>query len=1209
MQSVIRELRREELLVEHGGYFDADNAERCAKWLVASEGRKPVLLIGAGYSLNATDVETGSYASRAQAPLWSDVVSRLAVDVDLRKEDYDAPTLFELYGEALGEAKLRDALRACFADSALRPGPAHEAIADYPSEAIITTNCLDTLLDRVCLAGWRRVVEDSDLSIEGPLRDLIYLHGHREYADSWVMTRSQYEDFPRTRPVIVARTRQLLAQHPLLIVGFGMTDPNFHSITRLLGRDMRARQPLSLVLMPSLPSVAERLHWRGLGFEIVAPRKGVVLPDFFTWALRSLKTAYSPTSEAAKAYVSRATSVPDRLRRFRDVNPLPITDRGEAYRSWEHELFSLLTQESRSEAIEVAKAMRRSGGARSLGTDGTGTIGLNYASPSRILRTPILRALEEEAGLGELFLGDANIEFLDRLLTGADVDVLQLAEHFEWAVQAQLFEYSRHRPIMEVLSIHLAKSSRLETKRFEKLLRGCFSLVRKYESLSVEQVLLRHLPPGVLSPDPDPDSKEPHLVEAKAGFRCLLNEEYGLAAAHYANAARAATIAKLELEAWAYTIGEADALESLQTDTAHARSLRERAERMWHGDTLKHWSEVAANRTDEALQEVIYELRRNEHYRLTGEQGLRWSSAIDRAWRSFRDLETCYAPPSKQREYLRPISQYLDAKELGQALPILPAPRDWIESLLEKAPRSLSERKARDQELMDAVLVGHGEPTKAGRVASIAVLPCLVGVFRREDVSRSLNLIGAAVSAHPETFAPSTSGLRPAAEMYWSAFSACAHWSPAKDALIVAQSLCSHGSDFDTAAASMSTLPWEFWCPTMEDIDAVGFISALARLLPSQPSGPRRCRRYAYVFLAFVRMLRAGVAPTALEHLRRASADALEQIKAVGKSQTRHSEAKRLGCMLEMELRRHQVLGTPSLESTFMSWFSDDEYLHGDEGDPEEAIIALVDLGLVGIRSSEMLRRRFMSKLLKFLDDDQHIRRYEMNPHLSHSVVGFLTLGLHLSPESGAKICDMLLRLLRGGAEGFGDANGALVEHLWERSKWISLRGILAAYCGGGMSPPSGARNEDSGAQTRNQLAMLELCASFSGESLSSEQAELLVPLRMFAVASVNDERLAIAHAAAVAVTLAAENISSDSESELYSTAVLRIAQDPRAEVRGTLARNGLAILTRGKSPLLRDAARAAIHLLRDDPSAQVGVLLERAELKERLRSKSLPGN
>ncbi|MBK6514521.1 MAG: hypothetical protein IPG04_10485 [Polyangiaceae bacterium] len=63
---------------------------------------------------------------------------------------------------------------------------------------------------------------------------------------------------------MASRVRQLLAQHPWLVVGFSMSDANFHAITRLLGNEMRGHQPLSLVLMTGprpMPSVNTGELW------------------------------------------------------------------------------------------------------------------------------------------------------------------------------------------------------------------------------------------------------------------------------------------------------------------------------------------------------------------------------------------------------------------------------------------------------------------------------------------------------------------------------------------------------------------------------------------------------------------------------------------------------------------------------------------------------------------------------------------------------------------------------------------------------------------------------------------------------------------------------------------------------------------------------------------------------------------------------------
>lgn len=79
--------------------------------------------------------------------------------------------------------------------------------------------------------------------------EVLYLHGHRSSPQTWVLSRSQYEDLPTTRPVLLTRVRQLLSQHPVLTVGYSLTDPDFHQVYRQLSLDMKTKCPPGLALL------------------------------------------------------------------------------------------------------------------------------------------------------------------------------------------------------------------------------------------------------------------------------------------------------------------------------------------------------------------------------------------------------------------------------------------------------------------------------------------------------------------------------------------------------------------------------------------------------------------------------------------------------------------------------------------------------------------------------------------------------------------------------------------------------------------------------------------------------------------------------------------------------------------------------------------------------------------------------------------------
>jgi hypothetical protein len=138
MDKEIIDLRRQLLAT----FFEPTEAQVVVEWLIAAEHRRPVLLVGAGFSRNARHRYRGEYARANEVPLWTDVTRLMATHLGVAPEQYDGPTMAEMYVSSFGDAELRDRLRGMLSDEDLEPGEAHLALARYDAEAVVTTNCL-----------------------------------------------------------------------------------------------------------------------------------------------------------------------------------------------------------------------------------------------------------------------------------------------------------------------------------------------------------------------------------------------------------------------------------------------------------------------------------------------------------------------------------------------------------------------------------------------------------------------------------------------------------------------------------------------------------------------------------------------------------------------------------------------------------------------------------------------------------------------------------------------------------------------------------------------------------------------------------------------------------------------------------------------------------------------------------------------------------
>jgi hypothetical protein len=245
--------------------FPTEDANTVNRWFSAmGRGKRPVVLVGAGFSRNAHGGEN--------VMLWSDVNEVLARLAGVDPAAHDSLTLADYAWSDNALACIR-LLQEGMPDDELLPNKAHAALFGADVAAIVTTNNLDTLLDKAPLPrAFRRVYRDADIALADGRPPLIYFHGHRDLPDGWVFTRTQFEDVARTRPLIYAKVRQLLAEHPVITVGFSLADPNFHNVYRNIVRDLGGLSEQGLALLLNTPSDAERNHWAKLGLKLVTLR-------------------------------------------------------------------------------------------------------------------------------------------------------------------------------------------------------------------------------------------------------------------------------------------------------------------------------------------------------------------------------------------------------------------------------------------------------------------------------------------------------------------------------------------------------------------------------------------------------------------------------------------------------------------------------------------------------------------------------------------------------------------------------------------------------------------------------------------------------------------------------------------------------------------------------------------------------------------------
>jgi hypothetical protein len=508
---------------------------------------------------------------------------------------YDAPTMADMYASAFGDAELRDLLRNALLDENLQPGEAHRALAAYKTAAVVTTNFLDTLLDAAKNERWNRVIADADLAASakdgGEHVDLIYFHGHRCASDTWVMTRSQYEDVARKKPVMVARVRQLMAQHPLLIIGFGMSDPNFHNLYRQVSIDMSYSQPLGLSVQLVDVSEAERRHWDELGIRTAVPKDPHVLRDdaaasnrFFVWLFQQVATSWSPDKDTVLDWACKPLEVHERLHRIDDLLRHEWRERNHEqhrdwrthrFAAWEKVLFSVLTEDERAAAVRTAQRennaeyearMQRfrkvptATGEASKVSAGTDTAGPGSPVKRRscpMARTPPRRRDQTVAR---------------QVLVHARDSLGAVAEHFALGLRLDLFrtQAAERRSLPWIpLTFWLAiRGHALSKDDLKKRAGDCFAASRKFGDEAwasrIEKEAAAH---GISTSKivAEKTSEEMRSPEYQA-FQAMLDGNHVLAMKRYREAADRAREETADFREWAWRKGELGAL-SVRTDS------------------------------------------------------------------------------------------------------------------------------------------------------------------------------------------------------------------------------------------------------------------------------------------------------------------------------------------------------------------------------------------------------------------------------------------------------------------------------------------------------------------------------------------------------------------------------------------------------------------------------------------------------------------
>jgi hypothetical protein len=746
----MRSYRREILKASLREIFSEQDALTVLAWMSANDGRRPVVLVGAGFTLNALNARTRGPVKRGQVPLWSHLITALASDLDVKAGEYPAPQLAEIYAETIGKSELERLLMSSLDDEGIVPGPAHDSLFAFDCEAIVTTNHLDTMLDRSGNA-WTRVIRDSDLAMlaDRYSRQVIYFHGHRSDPSGWVFTRGQYEDIERSRPIIVTKVRQLLAQFPLLIVGYSLQDPDFHQIYRHIGRDMGDRHPRSLAVFLAGNSMkpVEAEHWRRHGIHAVSFREGDIGASFSAlFRAGSAPTDSKATLLKLEETILAQSAFSDRLAMAMDFLGDPDRDDDlEADSEWPSRVWWAVAEGAIHDPERRASLNLAPAGTPIFSRDAAGGGGQRVVGPHAIAPSAVPAERFDPA--------ERICRTVDRLLSGGLSTARELARWM--AAGLDTGPVRRRHPVMLDMHSWLWMRSAVQDGPAEPggvggetagRLRQCYELAVRYGHAEVVRRIIGDCNQAGL-PDPEPPEIATCVQTMGRAFDSLQSGDAQSAVLLYSQAAQEAAVAGRAFEEWVALRGRADASAAVARgrgdDPAERRELRRRLDALEQTKAVRDWLSFGRNRIELVRQAAERETHSRARAEQLGERAVSINKFRHELWTCFKDLESCNASPQHQAEFLQPllVAGALDpSEELRYRIRLdIGVPQRaiaWLDSLSMDGDTDLEGTRARDAGLAAELLRGAEDlPVR------LRLIPATAWLMSEADVVDASHLI------------------------------------------------------------------------------------------------------------------------------------------------------------------------------------------------------------------------------------------------------------------------------------------------------------------------------------------------------------------------------------------------------------------------------------------------------------------------------------
>lgn len=214
---------------------------------------------------------------------WAKLIAEMKSHLLSRCQKHDKPSLKQffidneplaiagLFKREMGAVEYGRWLRERFRNRSVTIAPILRNVVKLPTSLIFTTN-YDKLLECACRSGAGEdpvvIINPKQLSVvNGNERKIVKMHGDIDHPDTIVLTDDDYADYDSKCASMRTFVQGHIAFSTLLLIGFGLRDPNFASIYAAAKSLVTSPGPRVVALM-SKQNRFDVDRWKALGLTI-----------------------------------------------------------------------------------------------------------------------------------------------------------------------------------------------------------------------------------------------------------------------------------------------------------------------------------------------------------------------------------------------------------------------------------------------------------------------------------------------------------------------------------------------------------------------------------------------------------------------------------------------------------------------------------------------------------------------------------------------------------------------------------------------------------------------------------------------------------------------------------------------------------------------------------------------------------------------------